>query len=94
MKAKITLIAPLLLMAGMILAISYEPKVSEYVPIVSERTNLSTSNEAFDKMMNVLTHERCMNGHPNDNIPKQGEDSHPHYFGMARGENNMGFQAA
>lgn len=94
MKAKITLIAPLLLMAGMILAISNEPKVSEYVPIVSERTNLSTSNEAFDKMMNVLTHERCMNGHPNDNIPKQGEDSHPHYFGMARGENNMGFQAA
>lgn len=47
----------------------------------------------FDKMMSVLTHKRCTNCHPNDSIPKQGEDSHPHYFDIARGENNMGFAA-
>jgi len=47
----------------------------------------------FDKMMAVLTHKRCVNCHPSDNIPKQGEDSHPHYFGIARGENGMGFEA-
>ena len=44
-------------------------------------------------MMNVLTHQRCVNCHPNDHIPKQGDDSHPHYFDMARGENDHGFEA-
>ena len=34
-----------------------------------------------------------MNCHPNDNIPKQGNDRHPHYFGMARGEDDKEFQA-
>ncbi len=63
----------------------------EYIPIsVTEATNTDTS---FDKMMRVLTHERCVNCHPNDNIPKQGDNSHPHYFGMARGKTNMGFDA-
>ncbi len=55
--------------------------------------NNSESDEAFDTMMKVLTHKRCVNCHPNDNVPKQGEDSHPHYFGMARGEANHGFEA-
>lgn len=49
--------------------------------------------ENFEKMMAVLTHQRCVNCHPKDNIPKQGEDSHPHYFGMSRGEANTGFEA-
>ncbi|MEX0288182.1 MAG: hypothetical protein AB3N14_03655 [Flavobacteriaceae bacterium] len=53
----------------------------------------AASTEAFDKMMDVLTHPRCVNCHPSDNIPKQGLDAHPHYFGMARGANNFGFQA-
>ncbi|TAI48804.1 hypothetical protein [Flagellimonas allohymeniacidonis] len=53
----------------------------------------ASSSEAFDKMMQVLTHERCVNCHPNDNVPKQGADSHPHYFGITRGDENMGYQA-
>jgi hypothetical protein len=48
--------------------------------------------KAFDKMMDVLTHERCVNCRPNDNIPKQGDDSHPHYFGIERGINNRGLE--
>ncbi len=47
----------------------------------------------FDKMMQVLTHQRCKNCHPSDGIPKQGEDSHPHYFGLVRGKDNHGFEA-
>ena len=47
----------------------------------------------FDKMMQVLTHKRCTNCHPSDGIPKQGEDSHPHYFGIVRGKDNHGFEA-
>lgn len=38
-------------------------------------------------------HKRCVNCHPSDNVPKQGEDSHPHYFGMSRGEGNLGYEA-
>lgn len=53
----------------------------------------AASEESFNKMMAVLTHQRCINCHPSDNVPKQGEDSHPHYFGMARGDGNMGYDA-
>lgn len=47
----------------------------------------------YHKMMDVLTSPRCINCHPNDNIPKQGDDSHPHYFGMSRGDANFGYEA-
>lgn len=42
------------------------------------------SLEAFNKMMDVLTHQRCVNCHPSDNVPKQGDDMHAHRFGITR----------
>jgi hypothetical protein len=39
---------------------------------------------AFNTMMDVVTHQRCMNCHPSDNVPKQGLDSHAHNFGITR----------
>lgn len=42
------------------------------------------SDVAFNTMMDALTHQRCINCHPSDNVPKQGEDSHPHTFGIVR----------
>lgn len=51
------------------------------------------SNAAFDVMMSVLTHKRCMNCHPSGNRPKQGEDSHIHYFDVQRGEDGHGTAA-
>ena len=65
---------------------------SEYVHMVTEY-NESAADTPYQTMMQVLTHERCLNCHPNDNVPKQGDDSNPHYFGMARGENDIGFEA-
>ena len=53
----------------------------------------SSGHEAYDKLMDVLTHPRCINCHPNDDIPKQGNESHPHYFGMSRGIEGLGFEA-
>lgn len=47
----------------------------------------------FDKMMAVLTHKRCVNCHPSDDYPRQGEDSHIHRFGVQRGEDNHGVAA-
>lgn len=93
MKAKTLFILPLLLVVGIVLAAIRPPDLSDYKLITSEISVTQTTNADFDKMMDVLTHQRCMNCHPNDNIPKQGDDRHPHYFGMARGENDHGFQA-
>lgn len=93
MKYKLQFFLGMLLVVGIIAATTRSPKISEYAEIPTDDITIKVSNEAFDKMMDVLTHQRCMNCHPNDNIPKQGDDSHPHYFDMARGEGNMGFQA-
>lgn len=83
---------PIAMMGIVLLAANYTPT---HAPLTdpSEKTTTTANNENFDKMMDVLTHKRCVNCHPSDNIPKQGEDSHPHYFGMARGTGNMGFEA-
>lgn len=53
----------------------------EAPPLVNE---MSESDEAFHKMMDVLTHQRCVNCHPSDHVPKQGEDSHAHRFEIDR----------
>ena len=50
-------------------------------------------NTAFDTMMRVLTHKRCVNCHPADDYPRQGEDSHFHRFGIERGKSNHGAEA-
>ncbi|HAA23758.1 MAG TPA: hypothetical protein DCP28_35145 [Cytophagales bacterium] len=42
-------------------------------------------SEPFDVMMSVLTHQRCVNCHPSDDVPKQGEDRHAHRFDITRG---------
>lgn len=91
-KKPIYLLVLILLMAGMVFASNYYGPEAEYEAI-ADKDSTSSENEAFDKMMDVLTHQRCMNCHPNDNVPKQGDDSHLHYFGMSRGEGNLGFDA-
>lgn len=93
MKTKIRYLSLTLLFAGILFVLGDNYGNTEYVSIPDEAVPSSISETAFDKMMDVLTHKRCVNCHPNDNIPKQGEDSHPHYFGMERGENNLGFEA-
>ncbi len=84
----------LFLFASIVLAADFSDPALETIPEAStERRVEINSAENFDKMMVVLMHKRCVNCHPSDNIPKQGEDSHPHYFGMARGEGNLGYEA-
>ncbi len=56
--------------------------------IAEDNTTTVESEAAFEKMMDVLTHQRCINCHPSDDTPKQGEDSHPHNFGLVRGNLN------
>ncbi|CAL2077877.1 hypothetical protein [Tenacibaculum sp. 190524A05c] len=85
------LVIPILLVAGILLASNLNNSPS-YSPVTKDLKS-ANSEDNFNKMMDVLMSPRCINCHPNDNIPKQGDDSHPHYFGMSRGENNLGYQA-
>lgn len=64
---------------------STEKPDSEALAEPRELKNIEEESEiAFNTMMDVLTHQRCINCHPNDNVPKQGKDQHPHRFGITR----------
>ncbi len=65
------------------------------IPSPTEITtyNKTASEEAFTKMMKVLTHKRCVNCHPAGNRPLQGEDSHIHNFNVLRGPDDHGVAA-
>ena len=78
--------------AGFIFVWASSPIITDY-EIIEEKAPYNQNDNDFNTMMNVLTHQRCVNCHPNDHIPKQGDDSHPHYFDMARGEDDHGFEA-
>lgn len=62
-------------------------------PTTQQPKPAGSGDPNFDTMMSVLTHPRCVNCHPGDGIPKQGDDSHPHYFGIVRGKKNQGFES-
>lgn len=76
---------------GVSLAQVAEESNTQSKPPDNGKSSLDQSD--FGKMMRVLTHKRCVNCHPSDGIPRQGEDSHPHYFGISRGTKNVGFDS-
>jgi hypothetical protein len=45
---------------------------------------------AFNSMLKVIKHQRCMNCHPTDDHPRQGDGSHVHFFNVQRGEHDEG----
>jgi len=48
------------------------------------------SSSAFESMMPVLDHPRCMNCHSSGDFPRQGDDSHPHIMDVRRGPDGHG----
>lgn len=49
------------------------------------------SADLFAPVATVLRHPRCMNCHPRDDRPRQGEDRHLHLQNVVRGPDGMGF---
>ena len=45
---------------------------------------------AFETVRSVLQHPRCQNCHPKDDVPLQGDDSHPHPQNVQRGPDGKG----
>ncbi len=84
----------LFLIAGTTIGLAFaesDPPVTDTPPPMASSD--ITPEEGFDKMMAVLTHKRCVNCHPSDDYPRQGEDSHVHNFGVRRGPDNHGVSA-
>jgi hypothetical protein len=48
---------------------------------------------AFEAMVPVLRHPRCMNCHSSGDFPRQGDDSHPHAMNVRRGPEGEGVTA-
>jgi hypothetical protein len=45
---------------------------------------------AFEAIVPVLHHPRCMNCHSSGDYPRQGDDSHPHSMEVRRGPDGVG----
>jgi hypothetical protein len=48
---------------------------------------------AFEAMLPVLHHPRCMNCHTSGDFPRQGDDGHPHAMNVRRGPEGKGVTA-
>ena len=90
-KSVLSFLITVLIVGGVVFALNYSSTESNYVPMA--QATAVAEHDAYNKMMDVLMSPRCINCHPNDHIPKQADDGHPHYFGMSRGVNNLGYQA-
>ncbi len=92
-KSTYLFVLSLLLIVSVLFASNYSNNDTSYISVSAETLEKKEAHENYNKIMDVLTSPRCINCHPNNNIPKQGDDGHPHYFGMSRGEDNLGFEA-
>jgi len=85
-KPKISFTIVLILLSGIVYGYSFSESENSKSPESLE----SPVDTPFDKMMQVLTHKRCVNCHPSGDTPRQGEDSHLHNFDVVRGEGGHG----
>ncbi|HEX3876488.1 MAG TPA: hypothetical protein VHW24_05860 [Bryobacteraceae bacterium] len=56
----------------------------------SQSTRDASGAAAFEAIVPVLRHPRCMNCHSTGNYPRQGDDSHPHTMQVRRGPDGKG----
>ncbi len=59
--------------------------------IVTTARAQSSPNDLWTPIATVLNHPRCMNCHPRDERPRQGDDRHIHQQNVVRGPNDQGF---
>ncbi len=87
-----------LLLSGVILSVLGLANSSTNEPFLpgespSPSPTQTEGEEAYEKVMAVLSHKRCVNCHPSGDRPRQGEDSHIHNFNVQRGPDNHGMAA-
>lgn len=57
----------------------------------AEHAGTAPSASLFAPVAEVLRDPRCLNCHPIDDRPRQGDDRHVHQMNVTRGPDNMGF---
>jgi hypothetical protein len=60
------------------------------LPGLGNKPDKAKSLQAFDEMLKVIRHPRCMNCHPSDDYPRQGDNSTKHLFNVQRGKDDKG----
>lgn len=82
--------------------------IAEHMKVITGQQNgtkfpaLSSANQspsaqgspAWQAVYSVLTSPRCINCHTISNYPRQGNDRHPHIYGVVRGPDNKGAPVA
>jgi len=71
---------------------NHDWRISKGPHRVSRKDSL-LSQKAFLKVYSVLMSPRCMNCHPDGDVPLQGEDSRLHLQGVKRGPDGTGLYA-
>lgn len=75
-------------------SITDPPDLSSGDHTVKKEEFQDSSSEAFDKMMQVLMHQRCINCHPAGDVPIKGENSHvTRSLGISGGEKGHGLKS-
>jgi hypothetical protein len=95
------IVAALLFSSGLIfyLSLSSEALARGNKASDSEPANGASANDAaeaasaFESMVPVLHHPRCMNCHSRGDFPRQGDDSHRHTMNVPRGVAGDGVSA-
>jgi len=59
-------------------------------PLSARAQRNAASAAAFEAMLPVLHHPRCINCHSAGDFPRQGDDSHPHAMNVRRGPEGRG----
>lgn len=80
--------------AAIAVALAAMLPVTTPATIANAETAAAASGDLFKPIADVLRHPRCMNCHPRDDRPRQGDDRHPHLQNIVRGDDNMGFTNA
>ncbi|MGQ3215347.1 MAG: Isoquinoline 1-oxidoreductase subunit [Shinella sp.] len=84
MRATYLILAPALIAATSI-AVTAQEQASQQ--------DRAASLAAFDRLVTVIEHPRCMNCHTNTDFPRQGNARLRHNMGVARGPDNHGTPA-
>lgn len=92
-KNKLHYLPIILLLMGMVFAFAHAVPDQGATSGTTSEAIPEVAAAAFDQMMAVLTHKRCINCHPSGDRPRQGADSHLHRFEVQRGPDGHGLAA-
>lgn len=59
--------------------------------MIASPAQAAEGGDLFKPISVVLNHPRCMNCHPRDERPRQGNDRHEHLQNVVRGADDLGF---